>query len=240
MQMDQQPPSADIFARHIIGRMWRESIFFGLLLFVAFVILTYVLDGKLILLTYSKALAGTSALLIGSSFALSGFCYYFDFLDTKIAYRKYLGLVGYYFAVLYSVSLLLVDPNRYFYGFFKNFWSTDILLGMISMAFFTYMAFISRVSAMKKMGPHRWRVALRLGYVAWVLLVIRAYILEQDLWKTWFATVHGSPPPRLLLSLFVVAVILFRISVEISKRFKRRRAAASVDTAPDTSHTLTN
>ncbi|MBI4090485.1 MAG: hypothetical protein HY422_00505 [Candidatus Komeilibacteria bacterium] len=238
--MDQQPPPSDIFARHIIRKMWWESIVFGLLLFSAFVILTSVLDGGLHLLTISKALAGASALLIGSSFALSGFCYYFDFLDTKIAYRKYLGLVGYYFALLYSVSLLAIDPDRYFYGFFENFLSADILLGLISMTFLTYMALISKVSIMKKMGPHRWRVALRLGYVAWVLLVVRAYILERYLWTAWLSTWNGFPPPRLLLSLFVVAVIFFRISISVSKYVRRSRAAKPVDAAPDQSHTLTS
>lgn len=234
--MDQPTAPQDIFARHVTRRMWRETLFLGLLLYIAFVILTYVLDGALGLRTYSKALGGTAAILFGASFAMSGFCYYFDFLDAKIGYRKYLGLTGYFFALLYSFSLLIVEPERYFYGFFNNFWSADFLLGLTSMALFTFMALISNTSAMKKLGPHRWRLSLRVGYFAWSLLALRAFAIEHALWAQWLRTFKGFPPPRMLLSLYVVSIILFRVSIELSKYFKRGRTTQPITTTTNPSN----
>lgn len=169
----------------------------------------------------SRSLAGTSALLIGSSFALSGFCYYWDFLDSKISYRKYLGLAGFWTALAYSVSLLIVEPERYFFGFAKNFFTPDIILGLAAMIILTFMALISTDKMMIMMGPQNWRRALRWGYYAWMLLILRAWFIEKGLWRNWFIFQDGPVPPRLVLSLLALGIILFRISIEISKNLKK-------------------
>jgi len=211
----------DIFHPTMQMRMWEFSLVIGILVFIAAYIGVAFLDQTNGTLQVSKALAGTGAVLIGISFSLSGFCYYWDFLDKKIAYRKYIGLVGYWFAFAYSFSLLFVNPDRYLYGFFKYFWTADFLLGVTAMAMLTFMAVISNNSAMRILGPHRWRVALRIGYLAWLLLAVRAWILENDLWREWFLSLDGFPPLRLVLTFLVILVVLFRLSVDLSKFLKQ-------------------
>ncbi len=225
MTMEQPKASTSIFEASYKGVMWRKTLRLTFYLYVALLWAMYLIDGSITFVTISKVTAAAAALLIGFSFALSGFCYYWDFLDSKIGLRKYLGLMGFWLALAYSLSLLVVDPDRYFFGFFRNFWTVDFILGLISMAFFTFMAFVSRDSMMRKMGPHRWRMALRWGYVAWLFLAIRAAIIEQDIWIAYFRTLKGFPPPRLLLSLYVVAIILFRLAVEVSKHMKNAHKA---------------
>lgn len=210
-------------AQNVKQKIWRHSLCLSLLTCVVFWLGLYFLEAGFSLANFSQALAGTAAVLIGASFALSGFCYYWDFLDTKIIYRKYLGLVGFWYALAYSISLLLVYPDRYFFGFFKNFLSADFILGLSSMAIFTFMALISTDKIMIKMGPHIWRQFMRLGYLAWFLLVLRAWFLEKDLWIDWLLARQGWPSPRLVLSFFVIAVILFRISIEFSKVIRRNK-----------------
>lgn len=195
----------------------------SVLLYGAFFAGISAIDGEYTTLQAAKALAGAAAILIGLSFVLSGFCYYWDFLDTKIAYRKYLGLAGYWFALAYSFSLLYLDPDRYYYGFFKNIFSWDMMLGIIAMALFTFMAIISNTRAMKFLGPQNWRYALRVGYIAWLLLAIRAAILEEHIWIAWMKSLEGFPPPRLLLTLFVIVVVLFRASVSLTKYMRRKK-----------------
>jgi len=208
----------DIFHIDVKRKIWIHSWLIALILYILFIILIYNLDKSWSLLTFSKALAGTAAIMFGFSFSLSGFCYFWDFLDTKIAYRKQLGLVAYWLALAYSLSLLVLNPDIYLFGFFDNFWSYDILFGTASMAIFTFLAIISTDKMMIKMGPKRWRYTLRLGYFAWLLLAFRAYFMEQEMWLGYLKTLEGFPPPRLLLSLYVLAVIAFRISIDISKR----------------------
>jgi len=221
MEVAQSHQKQDIFHRSVKTRIWTNVWLISIGVYVFFVIFFGWLNNSFTLELFSHVLAGTAALLIGSSLALSGFCYYWDFLDAKIGYRRYLGLVGYFYALVYSFSLLLVHSETYFYGFFDNFFTADFLLGLTSMTLFTYLAIISNTWAMKKLGPQRWRRHLRISYVAWVLLAIRAFALEGDIWQQWFGTLDGFPPPRLLLSLLVVVVILFRLSVEVSKRSRK-------------------
>lgn len=209
-----------IFNVTVQEKLWGESLILALIIYIFIFLYAFILTQSFSLLTFSIAAAGTGGILIGLSFALSGLCYYFNFLDTKIAYRKYFGLIGYFMALSYAISLLFLNPDKYFYNFIDNFLTADILLGLIAMMIFTFMTVISNTYAMKKLGPQNWRLCLRLGYVAYFLLVVRAYILEKDVWLNWINTLDNLPPLRLLLSVFALSVILLRISMIISKKSK--------------------
>lgn len=218
IKLKEQP---DIFHWRVKFKLWSRSILVAVVFYAVMLIFSFGVDKVWSFLTFSKALAAAAALLLAASFALSGFCYYFDFLDTKLGYRKYLGLLGYFLALLYSFSLLITEPDRYLFGFGDNFWSGDFLLGIGAMVYFTFMALISNGRIMKWLGVGNWRLAMRGGYIAWALLGLRAYILEKDQWWLWVQELAGWPPPRMMLSLLIVAVILFRISIEVVKRVKK-------------------
>lgn len=213
----------NIFNISVKYKIWSHTILLSLLIYIFFALLNYYIDKNFGIIIFSKALAGTSAILFAISFSMSGLCYYFDFLDQKICYRKYLGLAGFWFALLYSISLLFLEADKYFYGFWDNLFTADLLLGISSMTIFTFLAVISNDNAMIKLGPKRWRRLMRWGYFAWTLLVIRAWILEEAMWQNWLNTYQGFPPTRLLLSLLVIIVIILRLSIEINKFFKRKQ-----------------
>lgn len=208
----------DIFHKDVKKEIWKNSIALSFLLFFLLYISSGLMDGDFSIYNISKALAGTGALLLAASFSLSGFCYYWDFLDTKIAYRKYLGLVAFYWMLAYSLSLAFLYSDIYIFGFWENISSWDMILGITSMLIFFMLVVISRDSMMIKIGPKKWRKLMRLGYLAWLLLAIRAYLIEKDLWHSYMESMEGFPPPRILLSLLVIAVILFRLSIDFSKK----------------------
>jgi len=209
----------------VVAKMWRTSIYVGCVVAAVFILYTYIYEGGFSLVGVSKAVAGTAAVMIGLSFALSGIGYYFDFLDKKIAYRKYFGLVGFWLALAYSVLLLFVDPEKYFYGFFDHLGSAEVLLGLGAMCILTAMTIVSNPWGIKRLGAARWRRILHLGYLAYAFLIIRAYILEHTVWGDWIAVPSGLPPPRLVVTIFAVAVIAFRGSMIISVFLKRRHAS---------------
>jgi DMSO/TMAO reductase YedYZ heme-binding membrane subunit len=209
---------ADIFQKHIKQKIWQNSLVIAFITFLLMIVFSSTIDKDFSFLQISKALAGTSALMFAASFSLSGFCYWWDFLDTKIGYRKYLGLIAYWLAVTYGLSLLIINPDKYLFHLTDNLFTADVLLGGISMFIFTFIAIISRDKIMLAMGPHKWRYTLRLGYLAWLLLALRAWFVEKELWLEYIESFSGFPPPRLLLSLLVIAVIAFRISIDISKK----------------------
>jgi DMSO/TMAO reductase YedYZ heme-binding membrane subunit len=208
------PKSASIF------KMWFESIVLSILIFILVLGYAYMQMEGFNILTVSLTLAGTGGMLIGISFALSGFCYYFDFLDRKIAYRKYIGLLGYFFAMAYAFSLLLVDPTRYYYGFTSNLLSADFILGITALIILTIMAVISNTWAMKKLGITTWRQILRLGYFAYVCLIIRAIILDYGNWELWIKGFNFLLTVRMILTVFAIGVIWLRLSMIFFPRTK--------------------
>lgn len=212
----------DIFHPSIVMKMWYSSWNLAGVIFIILLWYVYFYYGVLHFLAVSTATAGTAAILIGLSFAMSGFAYYFDFLDQKVAYRKYMGLTGYYIALVYTVMLLFLDSEKYFFGIFKNFFQADYLLGTSAMLIFTFIAMISNKGAMQKLGPKNWRQCLRLGYIAYALLILRAIVLEKDLWATWAVRGGILPPPRMLITIFALGVIFLRLSIIYSKYIHRR------------------
>jgi DMSO/TMAO reductase YedYZ heme-binding membrane subunit len=205
---------------------WLHSFYvaFGAALF--YTVYVIIQDGYFDLVSFAKVMAGTANFLFAASFSLSGLGYYFNVLDSKVIYRKYLGLLGFFAALIYTLLLPVVRPDYYFYGFFDHLWSSDVLLGTTSIAIFTVMALISNNGAMQKIGPLRWRTILRLGYVAFFLLVVRAVLNNEnpigadarpEMWLQYFANPDGLPPVRLVFSVIAMAVIFFRLSIEFDK-----------------------
>jgi len=155
--------------------------------------------------------------MIGISFSLTSTSYYFDFLDHFFSYRKYLGVVGYLYSLIYSLSLPWLYPHKYLYGFPQAIKTWEVKLGLIAMSIFTFMTIISNRWGINKLGPKNWRRALRTGYLAYSLLIIRAVILEWNGWVNWWSNLNRLPPPRLVLSVFALTVISFRLSMLISR-----------------------
>lgn len=221
-------------------KWWLHSFYVACgaaLFYVGYVI---ILDGYFNLVSFAKVMAGTANFLFAASFALSGIGYYWNFLDTKIIYRKYLGLLGYFAALTYTLLLPIVRPDYYFYGFFDHLWSSDVLLGSASMIIFTAMALISNNGAMQKIGPQRWRVMLRFGYLAFFLLVVRAALNNEnpigadarpEMWLPYLMNPDNLPPPRLVFSLIAMAVIFFRLSVEFDKWWGRKKPSVPLSSA---------
>ncbi|MDZ4229610.1 MAG: PQQ-dependent sugar dehydrogenase, partial [Candidatus Veblenbacteria bacterium] len=101
----------------------------------------------------------------------------------------------------------------------------EVLLGLAAMAILAGMAIISNTKMMQVLGPARWRQYLRLGYVALVLFVIRAYLMEHEVWLAWLAQGTGLPPGRLVLSAIDLGVIGLRGSMIISQFVRKRNQA---------------
>lgn len=222
--METQAGNTIVNPQIIILRMWYKSSAFSIILLGILLIYIYLLNGILSLRTASTAVAGTGAIMIGLSFALSGISYYFRSISWLLAYRKYFGLIGFFYACGYSMLLLIVDPQTYFYGFFTNLPTFNFILGLSAMFIFTYMALISNQWAMTRIGPQLWRKELRIGYIAYALLIMRATILEKDLWIQWIQLHATLPPPRLLVACFAISVIILRITVFIAEYVKKFKA----------------
>ncbi len=205
-----------------IARMWTESF----LLAISFALLwsLYIYLFGIDPLSYTGIMmnfAATGTTLFASSFILGPLGYFFDHFDRKIAYRKQIGLVGYFSALVYAVMLLFSDLDFYYYNFTENLFTADIFFGVSAMMIFTMMAIISNITMMKKIGPKLWRSLLRLGYLAYTLLVIRAVLIEWDLWKSWWLFDAGLPPIRIILCIIAILTICMWVWMRIDYSFKK-------------------
>lgn len=198
------------------------KLLFNTLVFSGFIFLIgslylFARRGNYDLYIANKVFATTSLVLIGLSFALSGLCYFWDFVDTKIIYRKSLGLVGFAFAIIHIVVTLYFLPHKFAYPdwFVANI--TSVIFATLALLIFAIMAAISNRFAALELGGKRWRMILRTGYLALVFIIIHFTLLKYQGWIKWFATREPLLPPLSLLEIiFAVAVIILRIALFIS------------------------
>jgi len=202
---------------------WRVAFLWALLFAVIGAAYVSSLDGTLVsLVSIGKVLAFTATLLFAMALGASSVSYYTGFPDMRLGYQKYLGVLAFWIALLYSITLLLGDPDRYFYGFFDNLFTVDVLFGLVAMCIFGSMVFINTKPVASLVGRRAIFFCFGLGFVAYALLVMRAIWIEWDLWMQWFSVQERLPPPRIILSIIATSVLLLRVSVALKKRARKR------------------
>ena len=203
-------------------RMWLNTFAFGFLVFAAGALYLFARRGVFDLYIANKALAVDALVLIGLSLALSGLVYFWDFVDTKIIYRKFLGLAGFGLAGLHVIISLFLLPEKL--GF-KELWEHPVSMsfGAAALLIFIMMAAISNKYAFHQLGSKRWRTLLRLGYWAFIFVLVHLSILKYGDWAKWFGSFDPILPPLSLLAIiFGVAVIILRLALWFSIRKKQK------------------
>ncbi|MCA9380217.1 hypothetical protein KC675_03495 [Candidatus Dojkabacteria bacterium] len=212
-----------------ILKFWLNTISFGGLVFL-FVCYYYFFQGdNFSLQLINKATASTAIILMGLSFALSGLGYYWDFADRKVPYRKYLGLVGYFFVLWHGLNSLyyyfLANTGLEKFILHKDWivfnFTIDnripFILGAASLVIFTLMALISNNYATKKLGGVRWRKLLRVGYIALLFALVHFTVKNLEIWINWFkGGANTLPQMSSLLALYIALILLLRIALQIS------------------------
>jgi len=198
--------------------LYRNTLIFGLAVFgLAYGYTTFLeIPGVL-----NKAVANTAIILMGCSMLLSSLCYFWDFVDDKIIYRKHLGLIGYAFGLAHVV-LSFPALKRLMTS---EAWSQTIpwapLTGLGALVIFTIMALISNKFAAHKLGGKTWRIILRTGYIAIILTWIHVVALKSKYWIRWAEAGFDSwPSLSFVTSVFMLVVVLMRIALWWSVRNK--------------------
>lgn len=200
----------DVLAR----KLWRQVFVLTLTLFVFFGVYNLTLFHGISVRWFSQTLIGTSGILFCLSLGLSSLNFYFPTtFGKRVIYRRYLGLMGYFVALIDLSLLLTLEHEYYVFGLAENLFTPDLILGGTAMAIFTLMALISNQEATNILGPKLWRNLLRLGYLALLLLVMRAFVIEGLGWNRWLFDPIGLPPVRLLISFMALMVLFARLSL---------------------------
>lgn len=171
----------------------------------------------------NKSVADTAAFLVGFSMILSGMAYFFNFLDKKVIYRKYIGLMGFAFAMIHLVLSFTAFQNLLKIETWQNLAMWPMLAGLLALIIFTIMALVSNQLAIRFLGAKLWRGILRFGYVGLFFVLAHVFLLKSARWFTWLeGGMQGWPSLSLMVSVFSVLVILLRVALWLS--LKRRRS----------------
>ena len=162
----------------------------------------------------NKATADASIILIGLSMLLTSLCYFWDFWDSYIIYRKHLGLVGFAFGLTH-VGLSMGALEKLFLAetwHSGQYWAP--LTGAVALVIFTIMALISNRYATTVLGGATWRKLLRTGYIAVALIWLHVFFLKSARILTWYQDGMQTPPAAsVLVLIFMLIVMLSRIAL---------------------------
>lgn len=173
----------------------------------------------------NKAIADASILLIGLSMLLSSLCYFWNFVDTKIVYRKQLGLVGLAFGLVHIGLSFSTVQKLFTLATWQQGKMWPALTGALALVIFACMAFVSNQYAANVLGGKAWRKILRTGYIAVLLIFAHVYLLKSVYIIRWYTGGMKTPPSTSLLMLaFMTIVILMRIALWWSLKTKSARS----------------
>ena len=211
-------------------KLWFFSLVIALITFgVSYLYYQFSKEGATGSRLVSELTADTGTLLIIISFLFSPILYFFNFLDRKLIYRKYLGLVGFYITLIHiyiSVDFAMHNPTISFRDF-ARVWS--FLLGIVAMSLFFQMTILSNDSFVKIFGSKAQRIYLRLaGYGALIIVVIHFWLRKSDGWQKWLSGngVGPVPPLSFVVLIFSVVVVVLRLLLWL-KTSKRTNLPAS-------------
>lgn len=204
-------------------KLWRNAAIISLIILLFIAAYQYLTRGRYSLYAFNGTIASTSMILIGLSFALSGICYFFNFADSYIKYRKHLGVAGFFYAALHAgISLVLYPKKTAALEFFlSEERRVPFLLGVSALLIFLMMALISNRYAITKLGGKLWRHLLHLGYLAYLLAIVHIILLNPDI------RVLPVPPLFVLILCFALLVLLLRVLLFWKSRSAKQKATAT-------------
>ncbi len=205
----------------------RTGLTFALPITLFFIVYVYLYDGSLTtLLSWSRVVAGTAAILLGFSLGMGSYAYYTG-TPVHNDVKKQLGHQAFWVSLLYSCMLCFLFPARYWYGLWDNLYTADVALGLLAMTILGVMTFITERPWVGYVGEHFAYSFLTMGYIAYALLVMRAVFIEWEIWMAWIQALNTLPPPRILLSLFACTVLCMRAWVPVHKAYYARFSTSS-------------
>ncbi len=171
----------------------------------------------------NKVFAVTSAVLIGLSYLMGPLAHFWPkAFGPKVRYRKYFGLFGFGTASIHAfISLLLFNPAYYPRFFLETGKLTfagelSMLFGVLALFVFAIPAVTSLHEVMERLGGRNWLLSQRIGYIAYVLVLLHVAVMG---WRGWLNSANwpgGLVPLSLISSVVIMAILLIRLLVIIA------------------------
>ncbi len=199
-------------------RLYAETVVYSIIVFIVIFAYSWVVSPEVTVRSTNRVVADLAFILMGLSMMLSSLCYFWNFADRYIIYRKHLGLVGVgYMAIHGAISLLYSG-----YLPFQEFYLSEARLlpltaAVIATLIFAVMALVSNRLSIQTIGPKRWKLLMRIGFLGYFLALIHFAITGIPKWLFWFTgTTATMPPFALVVFLFGSSVLALRTALWIA------------------------
>jgi len=200
-------------------RLYGETFVYSLIVLAVITAYYFVTRPEYDFRAFNRGIADLSFLLMGISLILSSVCYFWDFADHFIIYRKHLGLIGFgYMALHVAISLFYTSYQPFLLYYLKDTQILSFSAALTATGIFSLMAVISNRFSIHKIGPHRWRLIMRIGYIAYAMAVLHFALRGWPYWMLWLSGKSTSffPSFGLLIFVFGSIVLLMRVVLFIA------------------------
>lgn len=216
--------------------LWLNTIIIGGLFVILGSAYQVFRDGVFGLFAVNRALAFAGFILSGSSMALSGIGYFWDFADTKLIYRKHLGWIGFLLITLHVILSVFFLSDQFRFPGFYHAQLMPFLFGSASFIIFILLAAVSNRYAAYELGGVRWRQVLRLTYLAYILAIVHLVVRSAPSWLVWIRSGESFLPPLSLITfLSSIPVFWLRIALWWALRWNKRVVPAVTSSSRQTS-----
>lgn len=188
-----------------------KSFLFGLLIFALSSFYLFLRRSDYSLYIANKAIAVSALFLLGLSLVLGSFCYFCNFADNKLIYRKWLGITGFIFATIHIIiSVFFISHFRFSDWIFNH--KISFIFGISAFFLFLIMFILSNKYFENKLGEIIWiKIFHYCGNTGFLFIGVHLSFLKYKEWIKWFKTFDPALPP---LSLFGIIFIVFVFALE--------------------------
>ncbi len=201
----------------------------AILLFVILSIYLFYRRGYYDLYIANKVFAGTAAALFGIVLLIGPGSRLFSFPDRYVQYRKEMGIVVFFFALIHSVVSFFFLPSKFPLSAFLGTLNLPFISGFVAAIILVAIFFISNDRATAAIGRERW---WRLQYwgarLAFISIFLHVFVMKWGGWLKWYK-VGGSkellrpewPGAGLLVGWFIAFVLFVRLAEFVNPKLGR-------------------
>lgn len=173
----------------------------------------------------NKAIALFSVVLIALSYLIGPLARFFPgMFSSKLPLRKPFGLLGFGIAAIHGVMSLLLFTPAYYPKFFDSSGQLNMtgelsmLFGVVAFFIFAIVALTSIPSIEKDMDEKNWLRVQRIGYLAFLFVLLHVLVMGIEGWLNPSAWPGGLLPISLVAFIIIAFTFLLRLIVVFSRR----------------------
>jgi DMSO/TMAO reductase YedYZ heme-binding membrane subunit len=168
----------------------------------------------------NKALAGTSAVILGVVLLIGPLSRFFTVFARFLLYRKELGIIAFFLALSHGVVAMFFLPSKFPLAGYIQKTNWPFIYGLTGLLVLILLFFISNTFATNMLGRKRWWWLQNWGVrVGFILVALHVFVMKWKGWLNWYKTggekylVHPEwPGAGLLVGWFIFFVLFVRLA----------------------------